>query len=45
MSIREYNVGKTTVRDKMTISLAVFDNVNGGCGQVKMRLCHNMNDE
>ena len=23
----------------------MFDNVNGGCGQVKMGLCHNMNDK
>ena len=29
----------------MTIALAVFDNVNGGCGQVNTGLCYNMNDK
>ena len=29
----------------MTIALAVFDNVNGGCGKMKMGLCYNMNDK
>jgi len=29
----------------VTIALAVFDNVNGGCGQMKMGLCYNMNDK
>ena len=38
-------MGEITIRNKVTIALAVFDNVNGGCGQVKMGLCHNMNDK
>ena len=37
--------GEITIRNKVTIALAVFENVNGGCEQVKMRLCHNMNDK